>query len=137
MRTYKGAGMEGGDKVEIGVFESDLAIGHVVFVVATRPLRKLEADFGQFEINGLPYPLNTPARLQNDQGLWVDVGGFESGTEIEVRWKFRTGILVPEDEVVIGHCPNYRLTKLVRLERKMLEPFTDYEGVFRVRPERL
>lgn len=119
---------------ELGVFHEDLAVGHVAFVVATRPERPLELTFEEFVVDGLALPLSNPGKLPAEQGIWIDVGRFTTGKEIEVHWRFRTGIRVPDDQVIIGHCPNFRISKLVRLEMKVLEPFTNYEGTFRVVP---
>ena len=123
------------DQQDIGLFDVDLAIGHVVFVVAKRPVDQLKIDFEGFTVNGVNVPLNRPGPLPADQGFWIDVGAFAVGTEIKVAWEIRSGIRVPDGEVLFGHCPNGRLTKLVRLERVILEPFKTYTGAFTVVPE--
>ncbi|MGO1003925.1 hypothetical protein [Lysobacter sp. CA196] len=106
-------------------------------MVTTRPLSKLKADFEQLLINGIPHPFSKPGQIPSEHGVWIDMGDFETSTEIEVHWRFMTGIRAPEDDVLTGHCPNFKLTKLVRLERMKLEPLTDYDGTFRVKPERI
>ena len=119
---------------ETGSFSEDLAYENVVFAVAKRPNDRLEVTFERFEVDGAPVHVNPPRELPGDQGFGVEVGTFPPGTEIEVRWQIHTGIEVPEGDVVIGHCPNWKLTKLVRLERHKVEPFTTYAGMFKVIP---
>lgn len=88
-------------------------------------------------MNGQPVPLNNPGPVPGEQGFWIDVGAYPVGVEIDVRWEIHTGIEVPEGEILFGHCPNGRLTRLVRIERRKVEPFETYVGEFKAIPERL
>lgn len=117
-------------------FAEDLAYGHVYFVVAKRSHERLDVEFEGFEVNGELRPLGRPRPLPADQGYWIDIGPFRVGEEIEVNWQIRTGIDVPYGETLFGHCPNGKLTKLVRVERRQLESFQTYIGTFKVTPEK-
>jgi hypothetical protein len=120
---------------EIGNFSEDLAFGHVIFVVAKHPSDRLDLEFEGFQVDAIPVPLNLRRPIPGGQGFGIDVGAFQIGAEIEVHWQFRCGIDVPSGQIVIGHCPNWRLTKLVRLERRHVEPSERCSGAFKVKPE--
>lgn len=124
------------EEEDFATFTSDLAYGHVTFVVAKRPNESLDVEFERFDVDGTPVPVGRPGPVPGDQGSWIDVGAYPTGKAIEIRWQVHTGIRVPDREVIFGHCPNGKLTKFVRLERRKVEPFETYTGVFSVVPER-
>lgn len=71
--------------------------------------------------------------LPSNQGPWMLLGVFEEGRTFELSWQFRTGSEVPyESQVVLGHFPDFRLTKATRFQFMQLETFETYVGTVSV-----
>lgn len=109
-------------------FAEDLNTVSIAFFVAKRPHQRLAIDYFRFRIGDHDFS-GHPQELPNNQGLWVGLGDFEDGTTFDLEWRFWTGMDVPiEDDAVLGHFPDGRLTKATRFERLRLEPGSEYGG---------
>ena len=107
----------------------DLKIVSISFFIAKRPQFEIALEWYRFFVDGQEISVTQTGEIPSGQGPWMLLGAFEEGRTFELGWAFRTGDTVPdESEVVLGHFPDWRLTKATRFARMQLERFKTYEG---------
>jgi hypothetical protein len=98
------------------------------FYVAHRPQGLPEINLESITLDGVDAKPLKKVELPAKQGFSVFLGGYEPNRTVELRWKFRTGIITAPVEVSIGVYRN-TLRNRSEFQRITIDTFQNHEGL--------